>query len=88
MIAAAELDAILQQVEQQGLSELMVSQLRGRFPGMHFTYCMDDDINSEKPVATGQGFALYLVDSREHCSCLTTDLEVASGIVLAEVIPD
>ena len=88
MIAAAELDAILQQVEQHGVSEAMVGQLRLRYPGMHFTYCMDDDINSGKPVAIREGFALYLVDSREHCSCLTTDLEVASGVVLAEVVAD
>lgn len=88
MIAVTELDAIVQWVEQNGLSEQVVVQLREQFPGTHFTYCLDDDINSARPVAQRDTFALYLVDSSDHCSCLTTDPDTASGVVLAEIVPD
>jgi Family of unknown function (DUF6129) len=75
-------------VEQQGLSETLIEALRERFPGRHFTYCMDDDISVGRPVIERRGFRLYLVDSRDHCSSLTTDADHASGVVLAEVITD
>lgn len=88
MIANTELDAVVSLIEQKGLSEMLLAELRTQFPGKHFTYCMDDDINTGKPVVSGQNYAIYLVDSSDHCSCLTTDLETASGMVLAEVITD
>lgn len=86
MIASDELDAVITLAEEKGISEMLISELRQRFPGKHFTYCMDDDIGSGKPVVVKNGFAVYLVDSSDHCSCLTTSLESASGIVLAEII--
>jgi len=88
MIAAAELDAILQWVDEKGLSEQVIAELREKFPGKHFTYCMDDDINGGKPYAERDAYAVYLVDSSDHCSCLTSDPESASGIVLAEIDAD
>jgi hypothetical protein len=33
-------------------------------------------------------FNLYLIDGREHCLKMTNDYEVATGIVVAEVIAD
>lgn len=88
MINRHQLQAVLDFVEQQGLSEQTIRELRDSYPGCHFTYCMDDDINSGRPYEERPGFNVYLVDSREHCSTLTTDAEVASGVVLAEVIED
>lgn len=88
MIAAEELDAVVQTVEQSGLSEVVLAQLRQQFPGKHFTWCMDDDINNGRPVATRENFAVYLVNSSDHCSVLTQDLGSASGYVLAEIIAD
>jgi hypothetical protein len=81
-----QLQSILDFVEQQGLSEQTITQLRQTYPGCHFTYCMDDDVNFPRVYAERPHFNVYLVDSREHCSTLTTDAEVASGVVLAEVI--
>ncbi len=88
MIASTELDAVVALIEQKGLSEMLLGELRDQFPGKHFTYCMEDDINAGKPVVERENFAIYLVDSRDHCSCLTTDLDTASGMVLAEIITD
>lgn len=88
MIAQQDIEAIAAWVEQRGLSEAVIGELRGRFPGQHFTYCMDDDIVSAKPVLERSGFRLYLVDSRDHCSRLTDDAGYASGVVLAEVLEE
>ena len=39
-------------------------------------------------VLESKAFNVYLIDGREHCLCLTNDFDVATGIVLAEVIED
>jgi hypothetical protein len=65
-----------------------LSVLRQQYPAIHFTYCMDDDLPNNTPVIEHKDFNLYLVDGREHCLCLTNDYDVATGIVVAEVIAD
>ena len=62
--------------------------LRAAFPDLHFTFCSDDDVMSDKPVSELNGFNLYLVDSSNHCLCLTTDSDQATGLVVAEVEED
>lgn len=86
MINTQQIQAIVDFVEQNGLSEAIISELRTSFPGCHFTYCMDDDITYPRPYLERQSFNVYLVDSRDHCSKLTDDKSIASGVVLAEVI--
>lgn len=85
MIADQEIQAVADFVSANGLSEAIISQLREQYPGKHFTWCMEDDINVGKPVVERETFAMYLVDSREHCSKLTNDGDIASGFVLAEI---
>lgn len=87
MIEQTQLDKISQQIAAQAmLSDDTVMQLRQEFPDIHFTYCMDDDIaENAKPVHEDSRFNLYLIDSREHCLCLTNDSEIATGVVVAEV---
>jgi hypothetical protein len=65
-----------------------LSALRQQFPDIHFTYCMDDDLPNNTPVIEHKDFNLYLIDGREHCLCLTNDYDIATGIVVAEIIPD
>lgn len=86
MIALDEIDSITRLVEQNGLSEATVVALRQQFPGKHFTYCLDDDTGAAKPVVERAKFAIYLVNSSDHCSVLTNDPDTASGVVLAEII--
>lgn len=88
MLNESLLDDIVSQVSQQGLDETCVSKLRQQFNDLHFTYCMDDDMNASKPYKACEGFNVYLVSSADHCSTLTPDIELASGVVLAEVIDD
>ncbi len=88
MLTQDQLDQVAAHIGNNPLSETLIAEIRQAFPGIHFTYCMEDDIPNNAPVFTGAGFNLYLVDGREHCLCLTGELENATGIVIAEVIPD
>lgn len=85
MIAAEQLLMIVAEVEHIGPGETVLASLRQQHPGVHFTYCMDDDITVGRAVVERPGFNVYLVDSSDHCSTLTTDAGVATGVVIAEV---
>lgn len=84
-LTRAEIDEVIAFVEQHGLSDSTVQQLRSRYMACHFTYCADDDVHFSKAYVERSSFNVYLVDSREHCSTITTDFETASGVVLAEI---
>ncbi len=88
MITAEQLEAVTQQVERLGASEETLAQLRRDFSGIHFTYCQDEDIGVAHPVVTRTGFNLYLIDSRNHCLAFTREAEYATGIVMAECLPE
>jgi len=88
MITVEKLDSIAAEVIALGLSEQSLQELRTSYTGVHFTYCMDDDIGAQHPYQSHPGFNIYLVDGREHCLKLTNELEHATGLVLAEVIAD
>ena len=71
------------------LSEASVGHLRREWPGIHFTFCGEDDVPARlNPVLEGQGFNLYLVSNADHCVAFTSQPEAATGIVLASVSED
>jgi len=86
LIEQATIDAIVAHVESGELDEQCITVLRSEFPGLHFTWCMDDDIGSEEAILEREGFNLYLVNGQQHCLSLTTDPSIANGVVIAEVI--
>lgn len=88
MMDSAQLEQALALVEQQGLSEQTIRLLREQFPGCHFTWCMDDDVHFAHCYRETPSYNVYLVDSRHHCSTLTNELALASGVVLAERLED
>jgi hypothetical protein len=88
MITSEQINAIAAKIEAMGVDETTVSALRQIYQSIHFTYCMDDDLPNNVPVIENAAFNLYLIDGREHCLCLTNDYEVATGIVVAEIISD
>jgi hypothetical protein len=89
MITDAFLDQITTIVERAGLSTESLAALREAFPDVHFTYCLDDDISAHiLPFREAEGFNLYLISGAEHCIKFTKDLEIATGLVLAEVDED
>lgn len=83
-----ELTTITMFVKQHGVSEQTIASMRKQFSTRHFTYCMEDDINTGEPAVSEENFSVYLVDSSEHCSKLTRDIEKASGYVIAEILPE
>jgi len=90
MIASETIDAVIAKIEGADyLGEAVVQELREAYPDIPFTLCSFDDIGANaKPVAERTEFKVYLVDSREHCACLTNNNDIATGIVLAEVEDD
>lgn len=85
MISSEQLSAVSEWLGQQGANILPETEMRSNFPDMHLTFCSDDDVMSDKPVAETERFNLYLVDSSEHCLSLTSDMQQASGLVVAEL---
>ena len=88
-ISADTLAAVAARASELELSEASVSHLRREWPGVHFTFCSEDDVPARlNPVLEGQGFNLYLVNNADHCVAFTSQLEAATGIVLATVSED
>jgi hypothetical protein len=86
MITPRQIRDIARLAETAGVSDELIRRLRQIYPSMHFTRCLDDEINDCNPVQEGARCNLYLVDARRHCLCLTRELEAANGLVLAEVV--
>ncbi len=88
MMTSEQLQAIASSLEGQPLNDAIVTFLRAQFPGIHFTYCMDDDVSGVLPKLENPRFNLYLVDGREHCLSMTNNHEIATGVLVAEVIDE
>lgn len=82
------LEAVTAHLESNGVDDTQLAALRGQFENVHFTYCSDDDVSNGKPVVKRSAFNLYLVDGSDHCLQITSSLEGATGLVVAEVEPD
>jgi hypothetical protein len=85
MITQAQLEGVGDYLSQHPVDESEIRALRQKFPDIHFTYCMEDDVVAATPMHEADGFNLYLIDSRNHCLGFTQDLAVATGIVVAEI---
>ncbi len=81
-----QVEIVAELAQRVGLSEENLPYLRGVFPGIHLTYCFDDDVQGVEPVLRLPRMNVYLVDKSEHCLRLSEDFARASGLVLAEVI--
>jgi len=88
MVTRDLLEAVADKVAAMGLAEASLRVLRSHFPDLHFTYCLDDDVGFQTPQLSRPGFRLYLVDGRAHCLKFTSDLEQATGLVVAEALDD
>lgn len=73
-------------VAVNGVSQEVINELRAKYEGRYFTYCIEDDINSGSPVVEREQFAIYLVNSQDHCSVLTNNCSSASGYAIAEFV--
>jgi hypothetical protein len=88
MLTPEKVQDIAVSAESMGIGEAAVAILRQSYPGVHITYCVDDDLPNQVPVLSRVDFNVYLVDGREHCLRLTGDYEAATGLVIAEKVDD
>ena len=88
MISPEQLQAVAERISAATLNDELISELRAEFAPLHFTYCSNDDVGDYTPALENDKFVLYLIDGREHCLKLTTDYEMATGLVVAEIYPD
>ena len=89
MIDADLLAQVAARAGELDLSEAGINHLRREWPGIHFTFCAEDDVPARlSPALAGRGFNLYLVSNAEHCVAFTSQCEAASGIVLATLSED
>lgn len=84
MIADALIDDVAAEVTERGATEQTVMALRAKWPEVHFTYCMDDDVIGNEPVRCVGTFNLYLVDAHQHCLTITDNKGMATGLAIAE----
>ena len=86
MIENALLGRVIDQVIERAdrPEDELLSDLRGLFPGVHFSVCSDDDMPARSvPAAESTFCRLYYVASGGHCLQLTGDAEAATGLVVA-----
>lgn len=84
MIEEKVIDEINGLLNDHGLDESAVTELRNKWPNIHFTYCSDDDVCGPKAIRESEKFSIYLIDGRDHCLTFTSSAETATGLVLAE----
>ena len=87
MITDTDINGVVEFVKANGIDEAVIAKLREQYD-YHFTYCIDDDMEAYTPALEFDSFNVYYVNSKDHCSKLTTDPTSASGFVIAEVMDD
>lgn len=63
-------------------SEITMAELRIKFPHLSWSQCDASDV-TDLPFRIFPSFDMHLLNTVDHCARLTTDLEAATGIILA-----
>ncbi len=87
MIETATLDEVLAFVETEGVHDAGLVALRKRWPDIHFTHCLEDEMCLEKPVREGMRANLYLVNAHNTCAVVTDHQPSATGLLITELAP-
>lgn len=76
---------LLAQVAEAVCINPAAAYLRTKFPEVHFTECSADDINARcQPVLETEQHEFYLISGTSgHCLEITTEYDVATGIIVA-----
>ena len=67
----------------QRLEPAALAAFRQQFPSLSFTRCDLSDLGVEEPFREFPRFSLFLLDTSDHCSRLTSDPARATGLVVA-----
>ena len=84
MISDSIVEAIAAAVARSGFDKAGRSAVQQEFADIKLTYCLLDEMGPKDPFREYEGFALFLVGSSDHCLSLTSSLDVATGVVIAE----
>ena len=83
-ISESLLAQIAAAVASHGFEKAGRSAVQQQFADIKLTYCLLDEMGPNQPFHEYEGFALFLVGSSDHCLSLTSSLEDATGVVIAE----
>ena len=84
MISDSIVEAIAAAVARSGFDKAGRSAVHQEFADIKLTYCLLDEMGPKDPFREYEGFALFLVGSSDHCLSLTSSLDDATGVVIAE----
>ena len=84
MISDSIVEAIAAAVARSGFDKAGRSAVQQEFADIKLTYCLLDEMGPKDPFREYEGFALFLVGRSDHCLSLTSSLEDATGVVIAE----
>jgi Family of unknown function (DUF6129) len=85
MINEQDLENIVAVLKKGELGDTITRGLKAKWPDIHFTYCLDDDISAAHPVREYETFNLYYVSGNGGCISFTSSAERATGLVIAEI---
>lgn len=60
------------------------ASVRQSFPGISLTRCDASDVDAESPAFETTEFAVYLIDTSEHCVRMTLNPASATGLIVAQ----
>ncbi len=86
MIDEAMVKDLVASIDGRPLDVPLLDALKQRFKGIPLTACFEDDVLTGKPVYRTGAFSIYLVGGGDHCLTLTNDYDIATGVVIAEVV--
>ena len=82
-IAAEVLSEIQAALNADGSASERYGKVRALASGLSVTQCDASDVDTETPVMETSDYAVYLIDTSEHCVRITTQPEAATGLILA-----
>ena len=83
MIEPDVLASVAADVESLAPDANPLAALRAKYPHVMFSRCDAIDMRGETPFAQLANYALYLVDTSNHCWRITSNPREAGGVVLA-----
>jgi hypothetical protein len=78
------LDSIRTLLESAAPAAERYASVRQNFPGISLTHCDASDMDADAPAFETAEFAVYLIDTSEHCVRLTLNPAAATGLIVAK----
>jgi hypothetical protein len=83
-LTSEALDTLRAILESEAPAAERYAGVRQNFPAISLTRCDASDMDAETPALETAEFAVYLIDTSEHCVRLTLDPAAATGLIVAQ----